>query len=117
MWDALYASAVEYAATIAVEPSSPRCADLQEHRANFSANSIDIYWKISVFLPVYGHVLQELDDRLLGCSDRFLAQYFIPSNLSQFSDNRITEVYEYFKDGIPVSAAVFHTEVKRWVTG
>ena len=102
----LYASAVEYAATIDVEPSSPRCANRQEHRANVPANSIDIYWKRSVFLPFYDHVFQELDDRLLGCSDRFLAQYFISSNLSQLSDNRITEVYEVFKDDIPVSAAV-----------
>ena len=70
----------------------------------------------SLFLPFYDHVFQELDDHLLGCSDRFLAQYFIPSNLSQLSDNRITEVYEAFKDDIPVSAAVYHNEVKRWVT-
>ena len=41
VWDALYASAVEYAATI-VEPSSPRCANRQEHRANVPANSIEI---------------------------------------------------------------------------
>ena len=67
-------------------------------------------------MPFYDHVFQELDDHLLGCSDRFLAQYFIPSNLSQLSDNRITEVYEAFKDDIPVSAAVYHNEVKRWVT-
>ena len=112
----MYASAVEYAATIDVEPSSPRCANRQEHRANVPANAIDTYWKRSVSLPFYDHVLQELDDRLLGCSDRFLAQYFIPSNLSQLSYNRITEVYEAYKDDIPVSAAVFHTEVKRWVT-
>ena len=55
---------------------------------------------------MYDHVFQELDDQFLGYSDRFLAQYFIPSNLSQLSDNRITEVYVAFKDDIPVSAAV-----------
>ena len=38
----MYASAVEYAATIDVEPSSPRCANRQEQSANVSANSIDI---------------------------------------------------------------------------
>ena len=42
VWDALYASSVEYAATIDVEPSSPRCANRQEHPANVPANSIDI---------------------------------------------------------------------------
>ncbi|XP_062595649.1 52 kDa repressor of the inhibitor of the protein kinase-like [Saccostrea cucullata] len=116
VWDALYASAVDFAATIDVEPSSPRCAHRQTLRANTPANSIDVYWKRSVFFPFYDHVLQELDDRLLGCSERFIAQYLIPSNLGQLTDNRVNALYEAFKADIPVSMAVFHTEVKRWIT-
>ena len=101
VWDALYASAVEYAATIDVEPSSPRCANRQEHRANVPANSIDIYWKRSVFLPFYDHVFQELDDRLLGCSDRFLAQYFLLLTLVSFLTTELQKCMRFSRMTYP----------------
>ena len=109
--DLVLYSAVEYAATIDVEPSSPRCANRQEQRANVPANSIDIPL-LALLWPCFPGTRWSSS----WLQRQILAQYLIPFNLSQLSDNRNTEVSEAFKDDIPVSAAVYHNEVKRWVT-
>jgi hypothetical protein len=113
VWDALYESAVQVAVTICVEPSSPRCAGHQLHSTNSHADTTEVYWKRSVFCPFYDHVLQELDDRLQRCSDRFLAQHLMSSNIGNLTDDMVTQVYQTFSDDIPVIAAVFQTEIKK----
>ncbi|XP_048770497.2 52 kDa repressor of the inhibitor of the protein kinase-like [Ostrea edulis] len=115
VWDALYESAVQLAATIGVEPLSPRCAGHQLHCNNTPVDSTEVYGKRSVLCPFYDHVLQELDDRFLQCSERFMAQHLVPSNLGNLTDDMVMQIYQTFSADIPAQAAVFHTEIKRWI--
>ena len=65
VWNALYESAVDLAATISVLPSLPRNRAGQQNRPNVPADNPSAYWKLNMYLPFIDHSLTETDSRLL----------------------------------------------------
>ena len=113
-WDTLFDNAVDLAAKFNVEASKPRNAGRQVHRENVPADTPSQYWKRAMYLPFMDHLLQELDTRLLVAQDRYVAQYIIPSQLTKLTPQRITQLYESFKDDMPGDQGQVESEVARW---
>ena len=114
VWDALYETSVDLAASIDVDPSIPRRAGRQAHRNNVPADTTSGYWKLSVYYPFVDHVMQELRDRLLGANARYIAQYLVPTQLRGLSDEKIRELYDSISDDLDMSQNDFSLEIRRW---
>ncbi len=110
----MFDNAVDLAAKFNVEASKPRNAGRQVHRENVPADTPSQYWKRAMYLPFMDHLLQELDTRLLVAQDRYVAQYIIPSQLTKLTPQRITQLYESFKDDMPGDQGQVENEVARW---
>ena len=72
-------------------------------------------WKRALYLPFLDHMLGELQDRLVGNEDRFLAQHPIPAKLDGLTGQITRQVYDTYSDDLPAeSFDVFQAEVARW---
>ncbi|XP_053382648.1 uncharacterized protein LOC128549611 [Mercenaria mercenaria] len=100
VWDALYDSAVDLAATIGVQQSMPRHGGAQQHRPNAPAPSA--YWKYNMYLPFMDHLLVELDIRLPSAEPRFQAQYLIPKQAHLLTQEIAEGIYNIYQDDLPV---------------
>jgi len=58
VWDALLEKATEIAALYNIDPSIPRRARRQQHRAN-----VEAYWKRAVYHPFLDHLISEVNER------------------------------------------------------
>ena len=62
-------------------------------------------------------MLQELQDRLVGNEDRFLAEQLIPTKLDGLTDQISKQVYDTYSDDLPAgNFGVFQAAVGRWKT-
>ena len=84
VWSELFERAKEFAAGCEIEPSVPKISAIHLNRANVPAVSPQQYWYRALYLPLVDHLIQELNDRLLNHIDRFLGQYFTPTQFGQF---------------------------------
>lgn len=115
LWDELYDKAVALAASVDVLPSQPRGALRQQHRQNVPADTISGYWRRNMFLPFMDHLTTELSDRLLNAEDRYSAQFLLPKNVQQLTDNRIQSIYQTFITDLPAADVdEFKSEIRRW---
>jgi hypothetical protein len=73
VWDAPYDKASNIAAEFDIQPSRPRRAARQNHRANPDVNSVSDYWKVTLFYVFLDHLVQEIEFRILSNRDRFAA--------------------------------------------
>ena len=96
----MYTRSEDIAKSVNVEPTTPRLAARQKHRANVGAtcsiNSYD-YYKINYFYPFIDHVISYLNTRF----DKTLisalrATYLIPSHLDRLTTSIETEIYDEF---------------------
>lgn len=116
-WDTLFDKATDLADKVDKVPVIPRGAARQQHRANVPAATPKEYWKRALYYPFIDHMMQELQDRLVGNEDRFRAEQFIPTKLHGLTDAITRQVYDTYVDDLPAdNFGVFHTEVGRWKT-
>jgi hypothetical protein len=115
VWEALYEEATELAARLDVEPSRPRQARRQQHRANVPAESVSEYWRRAMYYPFVDHLVQEMETRLIQPQDRFLAQIFIPSRLDDITEASIRQVHDAYATDMTGTVQEFQNEVQRWV--
>jgi hypothetical protein len=83
----LYLSAQAISSKLNVEPSIPRIVGIQRHRHNYSTNSPDIYYRISLFIPY----LDELNSSLIN---RFSKHKKTLVSLQNIPINAIKSKYE-----------------------
>ena len=115
LWDELYDKSVELAASVDVNPSKPRTVGRQQHRGNAPSDTVSGYWRLNMFLPFMDHLASELSDRLLQAEDRLLAQYLIPANSSNLTDEHIHAIYTAFKTDLTArDFEEFESEIRRW---
>lgn len=117
VWDVLYAKAVEMAEAVDVQPSRPRAPNnrRQQHRQNAPADTVSDYWKRNMYLPFVDHLVTELSDRLIEDGDRFNAQFLIPGDIGNLTEDIIASIYKTFEEDLPaVDFEDFKREVSRW---
>eukprot|EP00102_Acyrthosiphon_pisum_P022223 XP_016659433.1 PREDICTED: 52 kDa repressor of the inhibitor of the protein kinase-like [Acyrthosiphon pisum] len=59
----LYLSAQAISSKLNIEPSIPRIVGIQRHRHNYSTNSPDVYYRISLFIPYLDELNKSLVNR------------------------------------------------------
>ncbi|PIK36824.1 putative 52 kDa repressor of the inhibitor of the protein kinase-like [Apostichopus japonicus] len=95
----------------------PRLTGRQTHRSNVPAADPKEYWKLSLFYPFLDHLLSELETRLVYPSDRFSAQYLVPSNLHKLNPEIEENLFVPFASDISDEmAALQESELSRWKT-
>ena len=114
VWDALFEEASSLADKFDLQPTMPRRAPRQQNRANLPANTPSEYWKRALFYVFMDHLIQQLDERLLGAEDRYQAFFLLPFRLQRLDDAKIASIYETFKTDIPGDFDFFKAEVARW---
>ena len=65
VWDALLEKATEIAALYDIDPSIPRRAKRQRHRANVEVDTPSAHWKRAVYLPFLGRLISEVNELLV----------------------------------------------------
>ena len=119
VWDALYDKSVDMANSVGVDPSRPRANNnlRQQHRQNVPAATVSEYWRRNLYLPFADHLIAELSDRLIEDGERFNAQYLIPSEINNLTNDIVRSVFDTFEHDLPVaSLEEFQREVSRWKT-
>lgn len=115
VWNALYDSAVDLAATIGVLPSMPRNRAGQQNRPNVPADNPSTYWKLNMYLPFVDHLMAELDTRLLTAEPRYKAQYLLPKKAADLTQVLVNEIYNSYEDELTmITRDAFHAETRRW---
>lgn len=115
LWDDLYEKAIAMAAKVDVGPSRPRVVLRQQHRQNTPAATISEYWKRNMWLPFLDHLILELTERLLNGQDRLHAQYLLPAQIVQLTDEKAQALYQTFRPDLPCDTfEEFDGELRRW---
>ena len=58
-----YSNAVELSSDLGTEPSVPRTASRQQHRANAPHDTPEEYHRCNMFVPFLDHITQEISSR------------------------------------------------------
>ncbi|XP_060585819.1 uncharacterized protein LOC132741624 [Ruditapes philippinarum] len=114
VWDALYDKASNIAAEFDIQPSRPRRAARQNHRANPDVHTVSDYWKVTLFYVFLDHLVQEIESRILSNQDRFAAQYLLPKRLHQLQVEMLPAIYAAYAPDIDHTFESFNNEVARW---
>lgn len=75
----------------------------------------EIYWQRTVHFPLFDHVIQELNDRILSQENHFLGQYLVPAKLNAFNSILQDKLYETHKTDLSEKRD-FDIEILRWQT-
>ena len=114
VWNAIYNRSVDLAALVDIQPSQPRRALHQQQRPNTAAANPSDFWKRNMYLPFIDHLVTELENRLLQGSDRFKAQFLLPSKVANLTDDNARDIYAAFQPDLPDDEMTFVREARRW---
>ena len=92
----------------------PRIFAIQRNRANVPAVTPQQYWYRALFFPLVDHLIQELNDRLLNHNDRFLGQYFIPTQLGSLNRETTNKIYNAYSNDLSHHRVASDNEIVRW---
>ena len=92
----------------------PRRCGKQTYRSNVEADSPEVYWRRSTFLPFLDFLISELRSRFdQMTSTAVMGLSFIPSHLPTLTDDMTSKVHSFYLPDLP-SPATFHQEVRLW---
>ena len=100
----LYVEAVALAASVGVQPSMPRVAVRQAHRANAPANNPEVYYRINLTTVFLNHCIQHIDRRfqneVYSC---YKGLYIIPSVMLDNANwkAKVREFSQDYRQDIP----------------
>ncbi|XP_062594197.1 zinc finger MYM-type protein 1-like [Saccostrea cucullata] len=114
VWDALFEESVSLADQFDVEPTMPRRAGRQQNRANIPAVTPSEYWRKVLFYVFIDHLVQQLEDRLLGAEQRFQAFFLLPSKIQGLTNEKVLSIFDTFKTDVVGNVETFRAEVERW---
>ena len=93
VWDELFEMAKEMAVEWNIDRRTPRLTANQQHRVNVPANTPKQQRRKAFYLLPVGHLIQELNERLLKQSDRFLGQYLITTKLDLLNPDTTDRIF------------------------
>lgn len=112
----LYLSAQAISSKLNVEPSIPRIVGIQRHSHNYSTNSPDVYYRISLFIPY----LDELNSSLVNSFSKHKKtlvslQNIIPINAIKFKYENIVDAIHFYLADFENGEAMIQGEWTVWV--
>jgi len=115
VWNSLFETAVSIASDFEIDPSIPRRAGRQQHRANYAINDPKDYWRVSLYNVFADHLVQQMEERLLKNEGRFDAANLLPPKLAGLND-KVHNIYTAYSADLNVTEDEFRDEAKRWKT-
>ena len=110
----LYADCVKMAEDAEEPLSKPRIVGRQTLRSNVEAESLEEYFRRSIFLPFLDHLISQLEDRFSGRSqDAIKALYLLPKNLGKLEDDTVEKILSCYESDLP-SSVDFKQELRLW---
>lgn len=97
VWDALFEDAVSIAEQFDLMPTIPRRTPRQQNRANVPANTPSEYWKRALFYVFMDHIIQQMDERLLGAEVRYQGFFLLPPRLQSLNDVKLDAILMHSK--------------------
>ncbi|XP_063416002.1 zinc finger MYM-type protein 1-like [Mytilus trossulus] len=113
VWESLFARATDIAAEHDIQPSVPRVAGRQRHRANHPILEPSDYWRVSLYYVFLDHLVVEITKRLISNEERFLASYFIPAKLGNLTPEIADKIYNSYRSDLG-DKKEFEDEITRW---
>uniref|UniRef100_H3ABI7 TTF-type domain-containing protein n=2 Tax=Latimeria chalumnae TaxID=7897 RepID=H3ABI7_LATCH len=111
----LYAEAKRLAGVALIEESVPRICGRITPQYSSAATTQD-YYKTNIFQPFLDHMMSELQEQLIQCRPRFLAQYLLPNKLHLLQkETAVAALYSAYKADIS-SPENLKAELLRWTT-
>ena len=96
------------------ELSIPRRCGRQTFRSNVEADTPQVYWRRTVFLPFLDHLLSELSSRFTEHNKRAIeGLQLLPITINSVNEERVKQLYEHFKQDLPAPES-FNQEFKLW---
>ena len=92
----------------------PRRCIRQTQRSNLPADTVEEYWRRTVFIPYLDHLLTELSSRFSQLAKSALqGMLLLPKQVGKITPNNVDELLSAYEHDLP-SAASFKQEVKLW---
>ncbi|XP_073251404.1 52 kDa repressor of the inhibitor of the protein kinase-like [Porites lutea] len=109
-----YSNAVELSSDLGTEPSVPRTASRQQHRANAPHDTPEEYYRRNLFVPFLDHITQEMSSRF-GNTQKTAVQLLglVPSITVSHTDANIDAVSEMYRSDLP-NPQTLDVEYHRW---
>ncbi|CAG2193974.1 unnamed protein product [Mytilus edulis] len=107
VWESLFTRATDIAAEHDIEPSVPRVAGRQRHRANHPIIEPSDYWRVSLYYVFLDHLVAEITKRLISNEERFLASYFIPAKLGILTPEIADKIYNSYRSDLGVISTTY----------
>ncbi|XP_038615457.1 uncharacterized protein LOC119939478 isoform X1 [Tachyglossus aculeatus] len=113
-FESLYDEAKRLADAVGVQESPPGLGGRSAPLCGPPAEDIQEGYRRDLFVPFLDHVISELQEQLLECSPRFIAQYLVPDKLLLLeNDESEVALYDAFKGDIS-NLDSFKAELQRW---
>ena len=113
----LYLSAQAISSKLNVEPSIPRIVGIQRHRHNYSTNSPDVYYRISLFIPYLDELNSSLVNRFSKHKETLVSlQNIIPINAVKSKYENFVDAVHFYLTDFENGEAMIEGEWKLWVS-
>lgn len=108
------AQAESIAASVNVEPTTPRIAGRQQHRTNVEHATVEVYYKRAIIIPLLDQFLQQMGERFgkTQCTASQLL-HLVPSITHKAGKINLGETISFYKEDLP-NETVIKTEIWRW---
>lgn len=113
VWAALFEKAEKIGEEFEIIPRIPRLAGRQRHRLNHPIHDPSEYWRVSLYLMFFNHLVTEISTRVIKNEGRFTAENLIPSKLQTLDELNANAIFDVFSNDIG-DRQVFLDEVARW---
>ena len=91
-----------------------RICGRQTSRSNVEASTPEEYWRRTIFIPFFDHLIQAFSDRFSQLNEDAIRGFkLLPSNVSEISSQDIDVICQRFKSDLP-SPDSFTQELRRW---
>ena len=96
-----------------IDRRTPRLIANQQHRVNVPANTPKQQRRKALYLLLVDHLIQELNERLLKQSNRFLGKYLIPTKLDLLNPDTTDRIFRSYTSNL-TEWVIFDSETVRW---
>jgi len=115
VWEALFDKACEIALEFEIEVSRPRILGRQTERIIPVDNPSD-HWRISLYLLVLDHLMEEISKRVVSNEARYLTSYLNLANLLNPTPELVDRLFNAYQTDLPRKEDSVD-EVERWKIG
>ncbi|KAL4134796.1 hypothetical protein QTP88_006508 [Uroleucon formosanum] len=98
-----------------IEISLPRKINVQKNRCNVQENSVEDYFRISLFIPFIDSFINELNERFLSHKTMLKNfTFFLSSSNGKFDEDNIKQLIKMYQDDLDCGKLAAVGKIKTW---